>query len=139
MKRAGTRLTLAVHTRTIPPMKSQQTPPDAGGGPRIVAGIVLLVHIALNLRDTMFRDEFYYLACADHLGWGYVDHPPLSIAILWVMRTALGTSLVAVRLAPALVGAAVVLLAARMAREWGASRYAQLLAAISVAVSLITC
>ncbi len=24
-------------------------------------------------------DEFYYLACSEHLAWGYIDHPPLSI------------------------------------------------------------
>jgi len=118
-------------------MNSKQTRQDTAWGPRIVAALVLLVHIVLNLRDTMFRDEFYYLACADHLGWGYVDHPPLSIAILWLMRVVLGTSLVAVRLAPALAGAAVVLLAARLAREWGGSRSAQLVAAVSVAVAPI--
>ena len=26
-----------------------------------------------------FRDELYYLDCASHLDWGYVDQPPLSI------------------------------------------------------------
>ncbi len=118
-------------------MNPKQTPPDTAWGPRIVATLVVLTHVVINLRDAMFRDEFYYLACADHLGWGYVDHPPLSIAVLWAMRAVLGTSLVAVRLAPALAGAAVVLLAARMARDWGASRYAQLLVATAVAVAPI--
>jgi hypothetical protein len=27
-----------------------------------------------------FRDELYYLACALHLDWGYVDQPPLIAA-----------------------------------------------------------
>lgn len=27
-------------------------------------------------------DELYYLDSTDHLAWGYVDHPPLSIAVL---------------------------------------------------------
>jgi hypothetical protein len=29
----------------------------------------------------VFRDELYYFACARHLAWGYVDHPPM-IAVL---------------------------------------------------------
>jgi hypothetical protein len=118
-------------------MNPEPTSQGTAWGPRIVASLVVLVHLAINLRDMMFRDEFYYLACADHLGWGYVDHPPLSIAILKLMRTVFGASLIAVRLAPALAGAAVVLLAARLAREWGGSRSAQFLAAVCVAVAPI--
>lgn len=29
-----------------------------------------------------FRDELYYVACSEHLAWGYVDHPPLSVVLL---------------------------------------------------------
>ena len=29
-----------------------------------------------------FLDEFYYLACARHLAWGYPDHPALYPALL---------------------------------------------------------
>ena len=31
----------------------------------------------------VFRDELYYIACAQHLDWGYVDHPPLVALIAW--------------------------------------------------------
>ncbi len=48
----------------------------------IAAGAKLVVHLATNHRYGYFVDELYYLACADHLGWGYVDHPPFSIALL---------------------------------------------------------
>ena len=77
----------------------------------------------------MFRDEFYYLACADHLDWGYVDHPPLSILLLWVERAFLGDSVHAVRMLPALAGVALVWLAALLAREIGGGAFAQALAA----------
>ena len=60
----------------------------------------------------IFRDELYYLACASHLDWGYVDHPPLSILLLALFRAVFGASLHAVRLAPALAAAATALLAA---------------------------
>lgn len=39
----------------------------------------------------VFRDEFYCLACADHLAWGSVDHPPLSIVVLAAWRFLLAT------------------------------------------------
>ncbi len=58
---------------------------------------------------TYFIDELYYLPCADHLAFGYVDHPPLSILLLKLIRGLLGDSLAAIRLVPALAGAATVL------------------------------
>ena len=83
----------------------------------------------------LFRDEFYYLACADHLDWGYVDHPPLSIAVLWLVRKILGDSAWALRVVPALVGAVLVLVAARLAREMGGGAFAEAVAALSVALA----
>jgi hypothetical protein len=82
-----------------------------------------------------FRDEFYYIACSDHIAWGYVDQPPLSIAILWLNRLFFGDSLVALRLLPAVAGAIVVIMAGLMARELGGKRFSQMLAAISVIAS----
>ena len=98
------------------------------------ATLHLLLHLATNGRYGVFRDELYYLACADHLDWGYVDHPPLSIALLWAQRALLGESVWAIRLLPALAGVAVVLLAARLARELGGGRFAEGLAALAVAI-----
>jgi 4-amino-4-deoxy-L-arabinose transferase-like glycosyltransferase len=83
----------------------------------------------------MFRDEFYYIACSDHLAWGYVDHPPLSIFFLRLLRLAFGDSLIVMRLAPALAVAALAWLGARLAREMGGSRFAQFLAALAVGVA----
>jgi hypothetical protein len=82
-----------------------------------------------------FRDELYYLACTNHLAWGYVDQPPLSIAALWVVRHTLGDSLLAIRIVPALIHAAVVLLASRISRGLGGGRIAQSLAALAATVA----
>ena len=76
-------------------------------GPAIVAGIAIL-KFALQIYAAphygIFRDEMYYLACGQHLGWGYVDHPPLMPFIAWLVSHTLGTSLIAIRLLPALAG-----------------------------------
>lgn len=94
---------------------------------------VSLVSLALHLIAIRgygyFRDELYYLACSDHLAFGYVDHPPLSILLLKGVRLVLGDSLFALRLLPALGGALFVVLAGLMARELGGKRPAIFLAA----------
>ncbi len=66
----------------------------------------LLLHLLTNGSYGMFRDEFYYLACADHPAWGYVDHPPPSIALLIVNRAIVGDSVEAIRILPGLVNVA---------------------------------
>ncbi len=100
----------------------------------LAAGLVAL-QLLCGGRYGLFRDEFYYLACAERLAWGYVDHPPLSIAVLALVRSALGDSLLAVRLVPALLAGVLVLLAARLAREMRAGRFAQALAALGVVIA----
>ncbi len=89
------------------------------------------LHFATIGNYGYFRDELYYLACSDHLAWGYVDHPPLSIAVLAATRTLLGDSLFAIRLPVVLVGAAMVVLTGWLARELGGGRFAQVLAALA--------
>ncbi|HZN04708.1 MAG TPA: glycosyltransferase family 39 protein [Candidatus Polarisedimenticolia bacterium] len=105
---------------------------------RIVAGIALArlaLNVAFHDRYGYFRDELYYLACSDHLAWGYVDHPPLSIAILAVLRRLFGDSLHAIRFPAALAGMLTVVLAAMMARRLGGGRFAQVTAALAAALS----
>ncbi len=103
----------------------------------VVVTFKLLVHLVVNLRGGygIFRDELYYLACADHLAWGYVDQPPLSIFLLALTRAVLGDSLFALRLVPAVAGAAVVLVTGLLARELGGGRFAITLAALGSAVA----
>jgi len=80
-----------------------------------------------------FIDEFYYYACSDRLAWGYVDHPPFSIFLLWGVRSVLGESLLAARFVAAMIGAATIFIAGCMAWRMGAGRYGQLLAATATA------
>ena len=91
-----------------------------------IAALKLLLHLAINLWGgyEIFRDELYYLACADHLAWGYVDQPPLSIFLLAGIRAVIGDSLFALRLVPAVAGAALVFVTGLLAREMGGGRFA---------------
>lgn len=82
-----------------------------------------------------FVDELYYLACAQRLDAGYVDHPPLAVAVLALDRALLGDSLLALRWLPALCGALTLLSTARMARTLGGGARAQLLAMLCVAMA----
>src|SRR5262249_47524963 len=95
------------------------------------------LHCTYNNRYGYFRDEFDYLACADHPAWGYVDHPPLIPMLARVSRIALGHSLRAVRLVPALASSAAALLAALIARELGGGPFAMVLTAVAVALAPI--
>src|SRR5215468_3213373 len=88
----------------------------------------LLIHLLTNGRYGYFRDELYYIACARHLAFGYVDQPPLSILLLRLSQLLLGDSLFALRLLPALAGAAIIALTGIIARELGGRTWAIALA-----------
>src|SRR6266540_2051259 len=94
----------------------------------VFSAAALLVHVPTNARYGYFRDELYYIACGRHLAFGYVDQPPLSVLLLRLSQLLLGDSLFAIRLLPALVGAAIVALTGIIAREIGGRRWAIALA-----------
>src|SRR5437016_5421535 len=121
---------------------------DSGGQPRtflakgMIAVVVLalgklLLHFVFNNRYGYFRDEFDYVACGNHLFWGYVDQPPLVPFLVRLSRMVLGDSLRSIRVLPALASSVVVVLAAMIAREFGGRRYALLLSATAVLIAPI--
>lgn len=110
------------------------TAPDAPLAPAVwlLALGKLALHLAFIQGYGWFRDEFYYIACSEHLDWGYVDHPPLIAVLTAAVRATLGDSRVALRLLPAAAGAATVLVTGMVARDMGARRWGQALAALAV-------
>ena len=104
-------------------------------GPLIAAGSVFVLLVAVSGRYGYHRDELYFLAAGHHLAWGYPDQPPFVPALARVMSAIAPGSLPVLRLPSALAAAADVLLAARLAREFGASRGGQTLAAVAMATA----
>lgn len=108
--------------------------PWASAG-RIAAGLAavkLALHLATLGSYGWFRDELYYVACGERLAWGYVDHPPFSIAVLALWRAVVGDQLEALHVLPAIIGAAIVWVTGRLVLALGGGRLAVALACIGV-------
>jgi 4-amino-4-deoxy-L-arabinose transferase-like glycosyltransferase len=95
----------------------------------VIALAYFTLHLLTSTRYGYFRDGLYYLACSEHLAFGYVDQPPLIALLGWFARHTLGTSLPALLFWPALAGALRIILTAAFARELGAGRFGTVLAA----------
>ena len=55
--------------------------------PLLMALAYLALHVVMTAtRYGYFRDALYYLACSEHLDWGYVDQPPLIAVLAWIAR-----------------------------------------------------
>jgi hypothetical protein len=98
----------------------------------LCVGGKLAVHLAFDGGYGIFRDELYYLACADHLAWGYVDHPPVVAVFASISRALFGTTPFGLRLLPGVAGAAVVALTWAFTRALGGRAFAQALACACV-------
>jgi len=99
----------------------------------LIALIKLLILFMVNLSGGYgyFRDEFYYLACGEHLAFGYVDHPLMIALIAKGGRILFGDSIFAIRILPALASTAIVFLTGVIVKEMGGKRSAQVLASVA--------
>ncbi len=100
-----------------------------------VIALTLTVHLLCINGYGYFRDELYYLACANRLDWGYVDHPPLSVAILKFFTTLLGEHLWAVRTPGILAGLGTVALYGMVAARLGANKLGQIIACLFAGIA----
>jgi hypothetical protein len=81
------------------------------------------------------RDELYFISCARHLAFGYVDQPPLIAVITKLALTLFGDSLYGLRFLPAVAAAATVAITGRLARRFGAGLWAQGIAMLGIGLS----
>ena len=119
------------------PEPSPASPPPAGTAPvrwiALIAAVAFAVELAVSTRYGYHRDELYFLAAGQHPAFGYVDQPPLTPLLARLTAAVSGNSLIALRLVPALVMAALIALTAAMSRLLGAGRTGQVLAALAAA------
>jgi 4-amino-4-deoxy-L-arabinose transferase-like glycosyltransferase len=83
------------------------------------------------------RDELYFLEAGRHLAWGYPDQPPFVPLVARLMNDLDPGSVTVLRLPSAIVAAAIAPLTAALTCRFGGERSAQLLAAGSIAFSVI--
>jgi hypothetical protein len=101
----------------------------------LVAGLMVVLLLVVSGAYGFHGDEMYYVVAGRHPAFGYVDQPPLTPLLSAASVGLLGVSPTAVRVLPAVEMTLVVVLVALIARDLGGSRRAQLLAAITAAVS----
>jgi 4-amino-4-deoxy-L-arabinose transferase and related glycosyltransferases of PMT family len=102
-----------------------------------IAVFSFALHMFANGRYGYFRDEFDYIICGRHPGWGYVDQPPLLPILSRIFIAIFGDSLRSVRLLPALSASALIILTAAVTRELGGKRFALILSAITILIAPI--
>ncbi len=100
--------------------------------PELIAILTALLHLAFAGNYGYFRDELYFLACAQHLAWGYPDQPPL-VALVALLSAPFHWNLFILRAPGAIAAALNVLVVASLVREVGGKHFARALAGIAVA------
>ncbi len=101
--------------------------------PELIALLTFLFHLAFAGNYGYFRDELYFIACAQHLAWGYPDQPPL-VALAALLSRPFHWNIFVLRAPVALAAALNVLAISTFVRDLGGERFARALAALSVAL-----
>lgn len=102
-----------------------------------IAAAVTGVLVAFASGYGPHRDELYFLAAGRRLDWAYADQGPLTPLVARVMDELAPGSLTALRLPSALAAGAIVLITALLARELGASRRGERIAAACAGAAVI--
>ena len=90
------------------------------------------LEFAVSGRYGWHRDELYYAVAGLHLQGGYVEFPPATALLAALARELSGWSLVGLRTITIVASAGTVLVGALVARELGATRRGQTLAAVVI-------
>jgi 4-amino-4-deoxy-L-arabinose transferase-like glycosyltransferase len=101
----------------------------------LVAGLMVAGLLAVSGAYGFHGDETYFIVAGQHPAFGYVDQPPLTPLLSAASVALFGVSPTAVRILPALEMGLIVVLIALIVRDLGGTRRAQVLAAITAALS----
>jgi len=98
------------------------------------AAVAIGLHLAFNHRYSYYRDEFYFIDCAKHLAWGYVDQPPLAPLVAWLSAPS-HYALWVLRFPLAILSGLTVLIGCAITREFRGGAFAQGLTGLVLAVA----
>ncbi|GAB3865163.1 glycosyltransferase family 39 protein [Micromonospora andamanensis] len=108
-------------------------PPFAYAPVAVAAAVVAVALMATASRYGYHRDELYFRVLGFHPSWGYVDQPPGTPLLARASVEIFGDSLWGLRVPAMLATVGVAVLLALVAREVGAGRWGQGLAAVGAA------
>lgn len=103
----------------------------------LVGGVLFAVLVLFAGRYGYHRDELYFMMLGRRPAFGYVDQPPLIPLLAAAMDILGGGSLALLRVPPALAAAAATIVVGLTAREFGAGRRGQVVAASAWAISAV--
>lgn len=115
----------------------QDRSPVAWAGLAGVTTALALLLLATAGRYGFHRDELYFMRAGAEPAFGYADQPPLTPLLARALDVLFGGSLVGLRIPSIIMAVLIVLLTGLMAREFGAGRGAQVLAAGCMAVAAV--
>ena len=101
----------------------------------IVVALKCALELAVAGRYGWHRDELYYAVAGLHLQGGYVEFPPVTALVAALARELFGWSLIGLRAFTILASEGTVVVGVLVARELGATRRAQTLAAVVIGFS----
>ncbi len=101
-----------------------------------LAFVKLAIHFLTNTNYELHRDAYLYLAQGDHLDWSFLSVPPTTAVIGNITRFLFGDSVFSIRLFPAIIGAASVIMIGLIIKNLGGKIWAILIGCTAFIVSL---
>lgn len=104
-----------------------------------IAGLFILVklclHLLTNTHYELHRDEMLYFNQGDHPGWGNASVPPFIGWIAYIIKAIFGYSVFGIRLLPALLGGASIIIIAKFVADLRGGMIALVLACSAFVLS----
>lgn len=132
--------TVFTYSRYAHPIRSVRADNSSPLAATLAAGLLvglakILVTLPFMRRYGWDRDELYFLAAARHPALGYVDFPPVTAWIGWLVVHTAGASLLWLRMTSQIASLIGVVIAAVIARDLGGGLRTQTAAAIAWATT----